>query len=104
MEVDNIQPGEYYLYAQIDFATEQREYCLTSYGEGNVQFLGNEAKTMDNYHGVEHLDFMDEIFKSRALSGRSGVKRSNMAQYKAPGVIKYVDLNAAELGWAVFFY
>ena len=41
---------------------------------------------------------------SRALKGMPGVKKSNMAQYKAPGIVKYVDLSASLLGYAFFFY
>ena len=44
-----------------------------------------------------------EIFKSKALQGGPTVKKSDMSKYKAPEVVKYVDLSQ-ELGYAYFYY
>ena len=70
---------------------------LTSYGQSHVHFQGDAAKKF------AQVDVLRYALKSKALSGRPGIKRTDMAQYQAPNIVKYTDLTAQD-GYAYIYY
>ena len=99
LELDNLMPGTYYLFVEVDWAYSQREFVVTSYGEGTVKFLGDEASRYDK------MGVLRDIFKSKAVQEGPSVQKADMGRYNAPGIVKYADVSyLSQFGYAYFYY
>lgn len=98
LEIDDLEAGEYILFAECDWEHSHEDFVLTSYGS-DVIWENTTAHENEEKH-----DFLINVFRDKCRKGDDKIKVSNpVAQYEAPGVVKYTDLSAKE-GYAYIYY
>lgn len=69
MELDEIEPGEYYVFVELDQASPLNvsDFALTTYTSARIEFHGDESSYFPR------LQILTDAFKSKALIGHQSV-------------------------------
>lgn len=86
IEIENLEPGEYYLYVEFDWqeATTDTKFVVTFYGESEADFLRDEMLLFPRKR-----DILEHMFKSKALQEGQKVKIQDMSNYGKENIKKY---------------
>lgn len=44
LEIDSLKDGTYYVFAQMNWASSEKQFVLTAYGKGDTMFLKDDNK------------------------------------------------------------
>lgn len=87
LEIDNLEAGDYYLLAEVDWTSTLREFVLTAYGAANVTFFEEISQCYNK------LDMLQTAYMSKILSTPNTDKSAIYKKSGIPGK-KYMDMSA----------
>lgn len=98
LEIPNIEPGEYYIFAELDWSlisAESPKFQITAYGNSKTNFLGDEHNLLSKE------ELLCSIMRTKVIQGHQSVSVKNMANSHL--VQKFKDFSGEE-GYCFIYF